>query len=234
MDCLFTPIYEAYVIGFCSSRIPSLYDAEGLYRNHLLCEIVGGKMNEWKKDGKTSSIAIVLLIIGIAIGSIIGYGANAGQVGSLQTQIQKLETQIAGLQADKTQLQGQVSSLQDDKSKLQDQVTSLESDKVGLQAQIATLQNKTQQLEPVILAVRFSPKGGAASQVMYWLGRANKSVHVLIYSFTLNSIGDAVLGAYQRGIDVKIVFEKLRLTNIASIFALQVLAFKSEMIQIQL
>lgn len=55
---------------------------------------------------------------------------------------------------------------------------------------------------------------------MYWLGRANKSVHVLIYSFTLDSIGDAILGAYQRGVDVKIVFEKTEVNKYSEYFRL--------------
>ena len=49
--------------------------------------------------------------------------------------------------------------------------------------------------------------------MIYWLGRANSSVHVLIYSFTLDSIGDAVLATYRRNIDVKIVFEKQQVSQ---------------------
>jgi len=62
--------------------------------------------------------------------------------------------------------------------------------------------------EPQVLGVYFSPNGGCASTVINWLNRANKSIHVLIFSFTHDDIGDAVLAAYQRGVEVKIVFEE--------------------------
>ncbi len=54
----------------------------------------------------------------------------------------------------------------------------------------------------------FSPKGGCAEQIIYWIGQANTSIHVLIYSFTLSNIADALINAKNRGVDVKVVFEK--------------------------
>jgi cardiolipin hydrolase len=75
--------------------------------------------------------------------------------------------------------------------------------------------------EPAILAIRFSPRGGSASEVIYWIGRANRSLHVLIYSFTLDSIGDAILGAYRKDIDVKVVFEKSQINKLSEIFRLE-------------
>ena len=85
-----------------------------------------------------------------------------------------------------------------------------------LTSQIATLSSG----EPSILAVRFSPGGGCAAQVNYWLSRANHTVHVLIYSFTLDSIGDAVLATYRRGVDVKVVFEKSQVSQYSELFRL--------------
>jgi len=84
-----------------------------------------------------------------------------------------------------------------------------------LEAQVNNLPS-----EPLILAVRFSPNGGCADQVEYWVGRANHTVHVLIYSFTLDSIGDAVLATYRRGVDVKVVFEKSEANKYSEIFRL--------------
>ena len=59
-----------------------------------------------------------------------------------------------------------------------------------------------------LLETCFSPGGNCVSRVAYWIGRANSSIHILIYSFTLNAIGDALVQAKQRGIDVKIVWDK--------------------------
>ncbi len=54
----------------------------------------------------------------------------------------------------------------------------------------------------------FSPGGNCASIVVKWINRANSSVHVLIYSFTLDAIRNALIDAKKRGLDVKIVMER--------------------------
>ncbi len=79
-----------------------------------------------------------------------------------------------------------------------------------LQSQLADVQ---QQLSTKILGIYFSPKGGCEDQVLYWLGRANVSVHALIYSFTLDSIGDALIAAHNREVEVKILFEKSQISQ---------------------
>ncbi len=71
-----------------------------------------------------------------------------------------------------------------------------------------------------ILGVYFSPKGGCAEQIIYWINRANISIHVLIYSFTLSNIADALIDAKNRGVDVKIVFEKSQINQYSQYFRL--------------
>ncbi len=56
--------------------------------------------------------------------------------------------------------------------------------------------------------IHFSPKGGCADTVVYWIGRANQSVHVLMYIFTLQNVAEALISAHDRGVEVKIVFDK--------------------------
>jgi len=56
--------------------------------------------------------------------------------------------------------------------------------------------------------VYFSPKGGCADAVLYWIGRANQSIHVLMFIFTLDSVTDALISAYNRGVEVKVVLDK--------------------------
>jgi len=56
--------------------------------------------------------------------------------------------------------------------------------------------------------VYFSPKGGCADAVLYWIGRANQSIHVLMFIFTLDSIADALISAHNRGVEVKVVLDK--------------------------
>ena len=64
-----------------------------------------------------------------------------------------------------------------------------------------------------VRTVCFSPNGGCAEQVVYWIGRANLTIHILIYSFTLDSIGDALISAFERGITIQIVFEASQISN---------------------
>ncbi len=54
----------------------------------------------------------------------------------------------------------------------------------------------------------FSPGGNCANIVVKWINRANTTVHVLIYSFTLDAIRNALIDAKNRGVDVKIVMER--------------------------
>ena len=69
-----------------------------------------------------------------------------------------------------------------------------------------------------ILSVCFSPGGSCANQVVYWIGRANSSIHILMYSFTLDSIGNALIQAKQRkpNLDIRIVWDESGLEDAGS------------------
>lgn len=82
-------------------------------------------------------------------------------------------------------------------------------DNLSLKPSIRTDQNLSRE----VLGVYFSPKGGCAEQVIYWIERANSSIHIMIYSFTLDSIGNAILDAHKRGVEVQIVFEKSQISQ---------------------
>lgn len=134
--------------------------------------------------GKNLTVGI---LIGVVLGVVFGYAVTS--VFSLAS------------------LSEQINELQNDVDRLQISINERDSDIVVLNAQILSLE---QQLEAStgVLGIRFSPNGGCEDQILYWIGRANASIHVLIYSFTLDSIGDALITAYNRGVEVQIVFEK--------------------------
>lgn len=134
--------------------------------------------------------AIALAVGGILIGVALGYFGLAG------SQISSLRSQLGAAQAEI--------------SRLNEEIQKLNATIVALKAVP----------EVSILGVYFSPRGGCASTLIHWLDRANLSIHVLIYSFTHDSIGDAVLAAYQRGVEVKIVFEKQQVTKYSEYFRL--------------
>ncbi|MCX8170390.1 MAG: phospholipase D family protein [Candidatus Bathyarchaeota archaeon] len=77
------------------------------------------------------------------------------------------------------------------------------------------------QLKIRVLGIYFSPKGGCASAIINWIKRANSSIYILIYSFTLDSIGEALIEAYNRGVDVKAVFEKGQITQYSEYWRLR-------------
>ncbi len=59
-----------------------------------------------------------------------------------------------------------------------------------------------------LIEYAFSPGRKCADVVIKWIQRANSTIHILIYSFTLDNVRDALIQAKNRGVDVKIVMEK--------------------------
>lgn len=64
-----------------------------------------------------------------------------------------------------------------------------------------------------VLGIYFSPNGGCEDQILNWINNANSSIHILIYSFTLDVVSDALISSHQRGIEVEVVFEKQQITE---------------------
>ncbi len=66
--------------------------------------------------------------------------------------------------------------------------------------------------KPYITAY-FSPKGGCEKAIIEWINRANKSIHIMMYSFTLDSISDALILAHSKGIEILIIFEREQISK---------------------
>lgn len=130
-----------------------------------------------------------LIILSILIGAGVGYVTAVAQVSTLQSEKAALEGEVQTLQADYRLLNSSYLALQE------------------AYAQVLQMQ------ENDVKGVYFSPNGGCEQTVLTWVGRANATIHVLIYSFTLDSVGDALLDAYGRGVEVKVVFEKGQVTQ---------------------
>jgi phosphatidylserine/phosphatidylglycerophosphate/cardiolipin synthase-like enzyme len=64
----------------------------------------------------------------------------------------------------------------------------------------------------------FSPRQGASLLVIKTIEKAEKSIKVAAYSFTSKPIADALIKAYQKGIDVKIVLDKSQQKNKHSMY----------------
>jgi len=155
------------------------------------------------------------LLVSLVAGLGLGYGlANPTQyehrIADLETEATELNNQISTLEVEKSGLELQVSELQQWIEAKDNQISSLYTQVTRLMGEISELER---QLEVKILGIYFSPKGGCENQVLYWLDRANASIHILIYSFTLDSVGDALVEAHNRGVEVQVVFETEQVTR---------------------
>jgi phospholipase D len=54
----------------------------------------------------------------------------------------------------------------------------------------------------------FSPSGNRASVLVSNFEKASVSIHVLVYTFTLGSVREALIRAKNRGVDVRVVMER--------------------------
>ncbi len=66
--------------------------------------------------------------------------------------------------------------------------------------------------------VAFSPKQGATKLIINTIKNSEKSIFVAAYSFTSKPIANALIEAYQNGVDVKIVLDKSQRTAKYSAF----------------
>ncbi len=61
------------------------------------------------------------------------------------------------------------------------------------------------------LSAYFCPEDGCSQVVIQWIERANESIDLAMYSFTLDSIGEALVKAKERGIRVRVILEAERI-----------------------
>jgi len=151
------------------------------------------------------------LILGLAIGLILGLVFRSTYC---ETALDELNQQIADLKKENQNLnlwlQGNITSYNEKIDDLKDELKHATDEISLLRFRLESLQN---QANTTVLGIYFSPRGGCESQVIGWIRRANKTIHILIYSFTLDSISDALIEAHSRGVEVKIVFEKNQITK---------------------
>lgn len=161
---------------------------------------------------KNLIIGIVIgSIVGLAVGHLITWRSMDLTSGELQAQINGLEDEIYSKSAEIDDLQSQL----DEKK---DQIAERDSEIASLQSQVLHLE---EQLGVEILGIYFSPRGGCEDELLYWISRANQSLHILIYSFTLDSIGNALVQAHNRLIEVQVVFETSQISQYSEYQALK-------------
>jgi len=149
----------------------------------------------------------LILALGLAIGFLAGHIYQKSAFDELTQQIAVLERRNQDLNK---WLQGNISLYEERIAILKDEAKRIANEAASLRSRLKTLQSRA---NTTVLGIYFSPKGGCEAQIIWWINRANISIHVLIYSFTLDSISNALINAYNRGVDVKIVFERDQVTK---------------------
>ncbi|HDN02093.1 MAG TPA: phospholipase D family protein [Candidatus Bathyarchaeota archaeon] len=54
----------------------------------------------------------------------------------------------------------------------------------------------------------FSPDDDVENVIAYWIGRANASIEIAMYTFTSSRLAQSLIDAAKRGVDVKVILEK--------------------------
>jgi len=160
-------------------------------------------------DAKNTQIAVLVKEVENRSAELaLTVAAKDSQVSGLQGQIVEKEQKIAELQAKITWLEEQVTGKNSE-------ILGLTQTILTLQSEIANLKQQMEQLDFKVLGIYFSPGGGCESQIINWIGRANVSIHVLTYCFASDPIANALLQAYNRSLDVKVVFEAEQVTPLS-------------------
>lgn len=66
------------------------------------------------------------------------------------------------------------------------------------------------------IVVRFSPEGGCTDLIVEKINNSKRSIFVQAYSFTSQSISDALINAFERDVKVKIILDKSQLEGKSS------------------
>ena len=140
-------------------------------------------------------------LISLIFGIVGGYVFSYGEVSGLQLEVSTLRHDLATATMHIYSLNESYNDLQKSYNELQDTYEKA---------------NYTR-----ILGVYFSPDGECEAKVIEWIGKANYKLHILIYSFTLDSVGDALVDAQDRGIEVKAVFEKSQISQYSEYWKLR-------------
>ena len=179
------------------------------------------------------------LIIGIAGGYTFSYEEISGlrlEISTITTEFdnlnathEKLKDDYDSLNSTHNDMVAGYASLQSGFSWLTTEFNSLNATYEQLKDDFSDLNESYIELQEAyeeanytrILGIYFSPDGECEAKVIEWVGKANRTLHILIYSFTLDSVSDALVDAQNRGIEVKVVFEKSQIQSYSEYWKLK-------------
>ncbi len=135
-----------------------------------------------------------------------------GKVTSLQSQLSAKNEEVSSLTTQGLAKDAQITSLQSTVSSQANQITTLKSQQNSSQTQTGTSSSQASS----VIAVSFSRTSDTAALLSYWIGRSNTTIRAAVYSFTYDSLGNAIIAAKKRGVDVDFYIDNQYVSSMGS------------------
>jgi phosphatidylserine/phosphatidylglycerophosphate/cardiolipin synthase-like enzyme len=150
------------------------------------------------------------MITGLILWSIISYAITIPQTSAYEKQVKMLADQLTQLQ--KTDPYVTIATKDTQITLLNQQITQKDSEITALQNQIDFLRANSLDL----IQVSFSRVDDTSSLIRTWIGRANSTIDVAVYSFTQDSLADALVSARNRGVAVRVLMDSETISDSGS------------------
>ena len=141
------------------------------------------------------------LVAGFILGSMISYAITVPQTSTYEKQVKMLTDQLTQLQ--QTDPYVTIASKDTQITLLNQQIAQKYSELSALQSQIDFLRVNSVDF----IQVSFSRVDDTSSLIRKWIGRANSTIDVAVYSFTQDSLADALVSARDRGVAVRVIMD---------------------------
>ena len=140
------------------------------------------------------------LIVGLIVGSLIIYTSILIPQSSVyEKQVKSLEDQLTQLHMTDPYIT--IATKDKQITSLQNQIDSMSVDNLNL------------------LSVSFSRIDDTSSLIRTWISKANSSIEVAVYSFTQDSIADALVSAKNRGVALRVLMDSGTISDSGSEFS---------------
>jgi len=160
---------------------------------------------------RTVSIGVFTLSL-IAVGLVmVGVGVGIGYALAFKFEIERLRSEVTSLQNTLSERETSVSNLKERIGELEDVLKACETIIGSLEFEVELLQAEVLELRSAVditlVAVSFSRTGSTSSLLQYWIDRANETVYVMVMVITQDELADALIEAYERGVEVRVIID---------------------------
>lgn len=163
---------------------------------------------------------LIGVIAGFLIGILLGYAITIPKTSELDTRERAAIEERNALQSQLTQIHNTdpyiTLVLRDTQiAQFNQQIVEKNTQIATLQSQITSL--KTSSLD--LIAASFSRTDDTSILIRNWIGKANNTIEVAIFSFTQDSIANALITAKGRGVKVRVFMEYETINDSGSEYA---------------